>query len=358
MAKKIIVTGCLGYIGHVLLSQATQSYNRIAGIDLDLYNAGLDRLTPEVKGMLDYFPTMQDIPSNILKDVTCVVHLAGVPNDAIGNLDFRLTHLLSHESAFDMAKLAKSIGIPKFIFASSCAVYGKSLNISTEQSAPTPKSSYAISKLKTEKDLENLSCDNFQVYLLRLPTIFGWSAHFRNDLVVNELITKALSLNHFSLDSNGQEYRPFMHIEDLARAIFLFIDHDVREVNGLPINIGFDCFNLQIVELAQKISNLLSTPLILKDVLKANVDDRDYKVSFALFNSIFPYFRPLSSLDEQIEATAYSIRNELKNFQKSKNLQKRLVQLRNQMLIESSTISQLTNKVRLESKSYGLCCKS
>ena len=359
VSQGILITGNLGYVGQELVTQLSRVPRFLIGVDLDLYGNKSQESKFNFSNSPIQFESIVDVPNSLLSKTSCIIHLAGLPNDEIGKIDYRLTHLLTHESALQTAKIAKAAGIRRFIFASSCSVYGRSPGLLlSESSEPAPMTSYALSKFRTELDLGRLCSSDFSVYLLRIPTLFGWGVNFRNDLFINEIISRALSQGFVSILSEGLEFRPILYVRDLVRVFSMIADKDIKEINGRPLNVGFNEFNFRVIELAKRISQLMSIPIYLRDSYQNIQDTRDYNVSFSLFESIFPDFRPQMSLDEQMKETINQIRNHMSTLGNSVFFQKRILQFQNQYQSDVSRLSQISKNLENQDECYGSCCKS
>jgi len=195
VVKKILITGINGYIGTVLAEILQKKGYDVLGLDTNFFkNITLGKTK---KTYREYKKDIRKIDGINLKDIDCIIHLAALSNDPMGELDKKLTYDINFLSTIRLAKKAKKEGVKRFIFSSSCSVYGKAGNKSVnEKSKLYPVSHYARSKIKAERELKKLSDENFCVCILRNATVHGYSPRFRNDLVVNNLVTCAMALSN------------------------------------------------------------------------------------------------------------------------------------------------------------------
>ena len=300
--KRVLVTGSLGYLGTVLTS-----YLNECGFDCIGYDTGF------FKNTLLYPPSFtetivrdaRNITETDLRDIDAVVHLAGISNDPMGKLDAARIYDPTRAYSLDIAKLCKQLGI-RFIFASSCSVYGLGGNeLLTESSATHPQTLYSLNKLQIENDLKSISDREFSPIALRFATVFGPSPRLRFDVVINMLTGMAVANGAIVLNSNGLSWRPNLHILDACQAIQCAIGLDYREGELLILNVGADENNLQVIEIANTIQEaipgcelkfLADNPELDKDGLirdrkiKGGGDTRTYKVSFDQIKKVLPEF--------------------------------------------------------------------
>lgn len=288
MVKKILIFGNLGYVGQALVNYLKKKYE-VYGYDNNYFTNTIYKKTKIKK---QFFGDVRNIKEFNLKKFYSVIYLSAVSNDPIGNKFKNPTYQINTFSVEKIAKKAKLAGVKKFIFASSCSVYGKShKKIQNEQVKCFPLTNYAKSKYKSEKLLKKLSSDSFRVFCLRFATACGYSNNFRNDLVLNEFILGAINSKKIVLKSDGQSYRPFVHIKDMSKSIEWSLKND--NYIYLVINIGSKKLNLKIIDCAKKIKKKIIGTKIFLD--KKNLKDRrSYIVDFSLCkklmgNSFFKY---------------------------------------------------------------------
>lgn len=300
--KRILVTGSLGYLGSVLTGYLADCGFDCVGYDTGFFKNSL-LYPPSSKETV--FRDARTITGADLKNVDAVVHLAGISNDPVGKLDAARVYDPTRVYSLNIAKLCKKRGV-KFIFASSCSVYGLGEDeLLTESSATHPQTFYSLNKLQIEEDLQAISDKEFSPIALRLATVFGPSPRVRFDVVVNMLTGMAVANGTIVLNSNGLSWRPNLHILDACQAIRCAIDLDYREGELLILNVGADENNLQVIEIANIIQRavpgcelkfLADNPELDKEGLirdrkvKGGGDTRTYKVSFDKIKRILPQF--------------------------------------------------------------------
>ena len=294
---KILVTGNMGYIGPCVFDRLRSSYPdaTLIGLDIGFFAhciTGADML-PETRIDIQYYADMRKISPEILKDVYGIVHLAGVSNDPIGNTFEEVTADINHRSSVNLARLAKEADVKKFVFASSCSVYGYTEGGARKESDElNPLTAYARSKINTEKDIEELASDDFVITCLRFATACGMSERLRLDLVLNDFVAGAVVSNEITILSDGTPWRPLIHIEDMARAIDWGISRSVDNGGAfLALNAGSNEWNYQVKDLAEAVAEVILgvTISINKD---ARPDKRSYQVDFGLYEELAPDYQP------------------------------------------------------------------
>ena len=246
----ILVTGNLGYVGVHLTKLLLEQGHEITGWDLNFFpEAVCDSLPIVSKQIIADFRT---ITEEQLKGIDVVVHLAALSNDPLGNLHPGLTMSINGTGTVEIAKKAKNAGVRKFVFSSSCSIYGVSDSLPvTEEDRIDPKSEYAKSKVFAELGISKLSGKTFEVYILRNATAFGTSPVFRSDLVVNDLCASLVATGQAEVHSNEDTWRPLINCKDMARAFQLFIEQGAPQLSGKPINVGFSEENFQLKDMRQ-----------------------------------------------------------------------------------------------------------
>lgn len=322
--KKILIIGNLGYVGIPLvkyLRNFNKSNHEIYGLDKDLFFLN-DYAKHDIKIYpdLQIFKDCRDINlKKILIKPDVIIYLAAVSNDPMGNMFKKATEDINYLQCVKLAKQAKELKVKKFIFASSCSMYGASGdNLKKETDKINPLTDYAISKVKAEKALKRMSDKNFKTISLRFATAAGFSQNLRLDLVFNDFIASAVYKKKIELLSSGSSWRPLIHVNDMARAITWAVNFNSVNV-FLPINVGSDAWNFRIIDLAKKIAKIIgNVKVVIKN--KNAVDKRSYKVDFSLFNKLAPNFKPKTNFRSSvIELKNFCIKHKksLPNFRKS-----------------------------------------
>jgi nucleoside-diphosphate-sugar epimerase len=277
--KSVLVIGGAGYIGSALLRRLLEKGYRVRLLDMLLYGPG------PIADILDH-PKLEVIQSDFrqidkavegMQDMDKVVHLGAIVGDPACALDEKLTIDVNMIAARMIAEIAKSTGVERFIFASTCSVYGIGEEALNEHSQLNPVSLYARSKLAAEQMLLRMGATNFNPVILRFGTIYGLSGRIRFDLVVNLLTAKALVEGQITV-FGGSQWRPFVHVDDAAHAILLSLEAPLSAVRGEVFNVGSNEQNYQIQDVGKIIHQMVpSAELINKG---EDSDPRDYRVNF------------------------------------------------------------------------------
>jgi len=322
--KKVIVLGNLGYIGPILV-QYLRSLSKnleIIGYDTGFFQGCLlnpehnyDRyLSQQIYGDIRLFN------NKILENTDAIICLAAISNDPIGDIYEKQTTDINAKSSFDLAKAAKRAGVKKFIYASSCSVYGVSNNDAKNESAElNPLTAYSRSKISCEKRLKELINNDFSVTCLRFATACGYSPRLRLDLVLNDFVANALINKKIELLSDGSAWRPIIDVNDMSRSIVWALNRDVGNTPFIALNIGKDDWNFTIKDLAESVKNIIPN-VNLTFANNSLPDKRSYKVDFSLFKSLAPNHQPIKKLSETIKDIADGISNSnfrTKDFRKS-----------------------------------------
>lgn len=301
--NKILVTGHLGYVGAALVPVLRQQFPdaKIVGVDAGFFvddvwggDAG-----PEKTLDVDLRRDIRHLRECDLAGVDAVVHLASVSNDPIGKQFANATQAINQKATIDLAEKAKANGVQRFVFASSCSIYGATDNQLVDESAEQlPLTEYARTKVEAERSLLAKASADFQVTSLRFGTACGYSSRLRLDLVVNDFVATAVAKNKIELLSSGTAWRPFVHVEDMARAMSWSLVRSGE--NGLVVNVGSDDMCLSIANLAHEVTNRFpGSQLIVPQ--NAVADDRSYRVSFERFRQMAPEFQPKWGLADTID---------------------------------------------------------
>ncbi len=340
---KILITGNMGYIGPSVVDQLRLSYPqaKLVGLDTGYFAhclTGADML-PERRIDTQYFCDVRKVPPEMLQDVFAIVHLAGISNDPMGNTYEKVTTDINYESSVKLAKFAKDVGARKFVFASSCSMYGFAEGGPRKEDAQlNPLTAYARSKVNTEKGISELASKDFVITSLRFATACGMSERLRLDLVLNDFVAGAVASKEITILSDGTPWRPLIHIKDMARAIDWAVGREAS--NGGPfvaVNTGSDEWNYQVKDLAEAVGKVMLdvTISINKD---AQPDKRSYRVDFGLFRKLAPEYQPQVDLTEAIrglKAGLDSMNFSDTGFRQSRYMRlKVLTQLREQGLLD------------------------
>lgn len=297
---KILVTGDKGYIGSVLVSKLLDKGFDVVGFDAGFFDKCI------IKGKKDpkYPQIKKDIRSITQKDlvgVDAIIHLSALSNDPMGEINPKLTREINYKASIKLAKLAKTAGVKRFLFSSSCSIYGiAKKGVVDENSQVNPLTTYALSKIKTEQALKKLSSKDFFVGLLRNSTVYGFSPRFRNDLVVNNLVTTALAFGEIRIMSDGTPWRPLIDIRDLSDIFIEFLQIKNPSLNAKVINVGFEENNFQVKDLVKIIKKQLPKCRVVY-TQEHGSDSRSYKVKFGLFRKYFPEFKQKWKMSKSVK---------------------------------------------------------
>jgi nucleoside-diphosphate-sugar epimerase len=298
--NKILVTGDRGYIGSVLVPLLLLRGYEVVGYDTGFFEKNL---VPGYKD-LRYKKINKDIRKVTLRDLEGfdgIIHLSALSNDPMGELDEKLTEDINFKASIHLARLAKKAGVSRFLFSSSCSIYGIAKNgVVNEHSKVNPLTAYARSKIKTEMELKKLSGKNFFVGLMRNSTVYGFSPRFRNDLVVNNLVTTALAFGEIRIMSDGTPWRPLIDVRDLSNIFIEFLETQNSAINGRIVNIGFSENNFQVKDLVDIVKRELPKCKIIYTGEHGS-DSRSYKVEFDLFMKHFPNFKQKWQMNKSVK---------------------------------------------------------
>ena len=247
---KVLVTGHDGYIGSVFTPMARASGHDVTGLDAFWFEGCA--LGPEPEAVRALRLDVRDTEVEHLRGFDAVVHLAAISNDPLGHLDPDRTYEINHLGSVRIAKLAKRAGVERFIFASSCSLYGAASpdDLLTEAAAFNPVTPYGESKVLAEQDLSALADDGFSPILLRNATVYGYSPRLRLDLVVNDLVANAFASGEVVIKSDGTPWRPLVHVEDVAQAALAAIEAPRETVHNQAFNVGVTTENYQVRDIA------------------------------------------------------------------------------------------------------------
>lgn len=288
MQKRVLITGHNGYIGSVMAPAFVQAGYHVAGLDTGYFASCT--LVPETMEIPWQHKDIRELELHDVRGFDAVVHLAALSNDPIGNLNDQWTEDINFRATLRLAELAKAAGVERFLFSSSCIMYGMSeAAVVTEESPLDPKTEYARSKVKSERAIAALADDHFSPIFMRNGTVYGVSPRMRFDTVFNDLVGAAVSTGKVTLYSDGKPWRPVVHVEDVARAFLAALQAPIADVWNQAFNTGANHLNHQIFELAEIVTD--TVPGCKLEILaQSGADQRTYKADFGKFARVFPNF--------------------------------------------------------------------
>jgi nucleoside-diphosphate-sugar epimerase len=286
---RVLATGTEGYIGVFLPQVLMDRGHEVIGVDSGFHNAGW------------LYNGVRRLPKTLLKDlrtltpedlegVDAVVHMAELSNDPVGQLNPEITYEINHQGSIRLAKLAKAAGVERFVYTSSCSVYGVATESQVDEESPVnPQTAYAVCKTLVERDVAELADDGFSPTFLRNATAYGASPRMRFDIVLNNLCGLAWTIGEIRMESDGTPWRPFVHILDICKAIALTLEAPREAVHGEIFNVGDSRSNYQVRDIAEIVAGEFPD-CRLTFAAEAGPDNRSYRVSFDKIATKLPAF--------------------------------------------------------------------
>jgi nucleoside-diphosphate-sugar epimerase len=287
---KILVTGTEGYLGSLLAPLLIEQGHEVIGVDTGYYKVGwLYNGTTTTAKTLN--KDIRHITAEDLQGIEAVVHMAELSNDPAGQLSPTITYDINHKGSVRLAQIAKEAGVSRFVYMSSCSVYGVSKDgeVADEQSEINPQTAYAECKALVERDLPALATDTFSPTFMRNATAFGASPRMRFDIVVNNLSGLAWTTNEIKMTSDGTPWRPLVHALDICKAIICTLNAPRDVVHNQIFNVGDYSNTYRVREIAEIVANVFTGCKV--SLGENSTDNRSYLVSFDKINTILPGFK-------------------------------------------------------------------
>jgi nucleoside-diphosphate-sugar epimerase len=296
---KVLVTGHRGYIGVEMVPALRAAGHEVVGIDTGLYDE-CDFMSPP-----DEVPNLnvdlRDVNKDLLKGIDAIAHLGALSNDPLGDLDSQVTYDINLHASVRLAEAAREAGVKRFVFASSCSLYGAGGDgFLDENAAFNPVTPYGESKIKVEQALSSLASDTFSPTYMRNATAYGVSRLLRAYIVVNNLVGHAVTTGKVLMQSDGTPWRPLVHIGDIINGFVAVLGAPREAIHNQAFNIGRTAENYQIRQVANLVAEVVPNCEV-SFASGASADIRDYRVNFAKAETKLPGFKPRWTVRAGIE---------------------------------------------------------
>ncbi|MGD6748834.1 NAD-dependent epimerase/dehydratase family protein [Streptomyces sp. BH105] len=286
---RVLLTGHQGYLGTVMAPVLKAAGHDVVGLDSGLFADCVLGPTPD--DPQGHRVDLRDVTAEHVAGVDAVIHLAALSNDPLGSLAPQLTYDINHHASVHLARLAREAGVKRFLYASTCSVYGAAGGdeLVGEDAPLRPVTPYAESKVRVEDDLHALADADFTPVYMRNATAFGYSPRLRADIVLNNLVGHALLSGEVLVLSDGTPWRPLVHAADIARAFTAALTAPREAVHDRAFNIGSEVNNVTVAEIAEQVAEAVEGAKV-RITGESGADPRSYRVDFARFRSAIPGF--------------------------------------------------------------------
>ncbi|MFG3041959.1 NAD-dependent epimerase/dehydratase family protein [Streptomyces sp. NPDC048330] len=285
---RVLLTGHQGYLGTVMAPVLTAAGHEVVGLDAGLFADCV--LGPKPADPAGHRVDLRDVTAEHVAGVDAVIHLAALSNDPLGSLAPELTYDINHHASVRLARLAREAGVRRFLYASTCSVYGAAGGdeLVAEDAPLRPVTPYAESKVRVEDDLHALADGDFTPVYMRNATAFGYSPRLRADIVLNNLVGHALLSGEVLVLSDGTPWRPLVHAADIARAFEAALTAPREAVHDRAFNIGSETNNVTVAEIAEQVAEVAGAKVRITG--ENGADPRSYRVDFSRFREAIPGF--------------------------------------------------------------------
>jgi nucleoside-diphosphate-sugar epimerase len=296
---KVLVTGHLGYIGVEMVPVLRGLGHEVSGLDTGLYDECDFRSPPDPTPTLSV--DLRDVTAADLRGFDAVAHMAALSNDPLGDLNKDLTYDINLHASVRLARAAKEAGVRRFLFSSSCSLYGAGADgYLDENAAFNPVTAYGESKVRVEQEVSKLADASFTPVYLRNATAYGVSRRLRADIVVNNLVGHAITTGKVMMQSDGTPWRPLVHIRDIIHAFAVCLDAPVETIHNQAFNVGRTTENFRIRQVAELVAEVVPGSQV-SFAAGASADLRNYRVDFGKIEKTLPGYAPTWTLRKGIE---------------------------------------------------------
>jgi nucleoside-diphosphate-sugar epimerase len=296
---RVLVTGHRGYIGAVLVPRLLEAGHDVVGLDVDLYRGCDFGEPPRPVKSLDL--DVRSVLPEHCEGFDAVIHLAALSNDPLGDMNRELTYDINHRASVRLARAAKEAGVERYLFSSSCSLYGAGGDAPLDETAAfNPVTPYGESKILTEQDVAKLADDEFSPVYLRNATVYGVSPRLRADLVVNNLVGYAFTTGEVLIKSDGSPWRPLVHVADVCAAFEALLVAPREMVHGQAFNVGRSAENYRIRDVGAIVEEVVAGSKVTY-APGASPDTRNYRVDFSKIERLVPGFRPHWTVRQGVE---------------------------------------------------------
>lgn len=300
---KVLVTGSQGYIGYQLVNELHERGHEVVGLDTGYYTDGMLYPVEWPSDVRQIWKDIREVEPDDLREFDAVCHLAELSNDPLGKLNEENTYDINHKGSVHLATVAKEVGIERFVYTSSCSVYGaQDESLKTEKSPVDPLTPYAKCKILVERDLKEMADESFSPTFLRNATAFGPSPRQRFDIVLNNLSGHAWTNGEIKMRSDGTPWRPLVHVLDICQAIGCTLEAPREVVHNEIFNVGDTEENYQVRDIVDIVASTI--PGCEVTMGSSNGDGRSYRAAFYKISEQLPGFEAEYTLQDGAEQLA------------------------------------------------------